>query len=97
MAGIGPSTVLVRSTEPLVATIDDEIVMLDARQGCYFGLDRSGSAIWELLETPRSVTDLCARLVERFEVDPETCRSEVIFFLYELQDAGLVEPAPQPT
>jgi hypothetical protein len=91
MAAIGPSTVLVRCDEPLTATVGDEIVMLDARQGCYFGLDRSGTAIWDLLATPRSVDDLCERLVERFDVSPETCRSEVLFFLHDLRDAGLVE------
>jgi len=83
--------VLVRSAEPLTAAIGDEIVMLDATQGCYFGLDPSGAAIWTLLETPRSVADLCAELVRRYDVTPERCRSEVLFFLHELCDAGLVQ------
>jgi hypothetical protein len=90
MAHIGPSTVLVRSPDPLTATVSGEVVMLDIGQGSYFGLDRSGTAIWDLLATPRSVADLCDQLVQRFDVSPETCRSEVIFFLYDLREAGLV-------
>jgi hypothetical protein len=88
---IAPETVVVRSAEPLTARVDDEVVMLDTRQGCYFGLDRTGSAIWDLLDAPRSVDDLCRALVERYEVPPETCRAEVVSFLTELADAGLVE------
>ena len=91
MPVIGPTTVLVRSPQPLATRIHDEIVVLDVDQGCYFGLDRSGSAIWDLLETPRSVEEVCAGLVERFDVSRETCRSEVVFFLHELHAAGLVQ------
>lgn len=94
MAALGPSTVLVRNGDPLTAAVGDEVVMLDAAQGCYFGLDRGGTAIWELLATPRSVADLCDRLVERFDVAPEACRSEVLFFLHELREAGLVRTVP---
>jgi hypothetical protein len=90
MPEIEPRTLLVRSPEPLTAAVGDEIVMLDAAQGCYFGLDPSGSAIWTLLETPTSVEHLCAELVRRYDVSPERCRSEVLFFLHELRDAGLV-------
>ena len=88
---VAPVTVVVRSAEPLTARVDDEVVMLDTRQGCYFGLDRTGAAIWDLLDTPRSVEDLCRALVERYDVPPETCRAEVVSFLTELADAGLVE------
>jgi hypothetical protein len=67
--------------------------MLDPDQGCYFGLDRGGSAIWDLLAAPRSVAELCDLLVARFAVGPDQCRSEVLFFLHELREAGLVETA----
>jgi Coenzyme PQQ synthesis protein D (PqqD) len=91
MPVIEPATVLVHRPDLLTAVVDGETVMLDPRQGCYFGLDRGGSAIWELLAEPRSVADVCAALLERYAVSAEECRSEVLFFLHELYDAGLVE------
>lgn len=91
MIDIAPGTTVVRSSEPLTARIDDEVVMLDTRQGCYFGLDRSGAVIWDLIADPRSVGDVCQELVERYDVPPETCRADVISFLTELADAGLIE------
>lgn len=92
MTSITPATVLVRSPEPLTASVGDEVVMLDVGKGSYFGLEGSGAAIWDLLATPRSVADLCDQLVRRFEVPPDVCRSEVIFFLCDLREAGLVRP-----
>jgi hypothetical protein len=97
MSAIAPSTiasdtVLVRSGEPLAARVQDEVVMLDTRQGCYFGLDPTGSAIWELLDLPHSAEQLCAVLVERYDIAAENCLAEVLPFLRELAEAGLVEP-----
>jgi Coenzyme PQQ synthesis protein D (PqqD) len=96
MTAITPITVLVRNARPMTAAVADEVVLLDADQGCYFGLDRSGAAIWELLATPRSVAEVCDRLVQRFDVPPEICRSEVIFFLHDMREAGLVRTV-EPT
>lgn len=88
---IEPDTVVVRSPHPLAARVDDEILMLDVRQGSYFGLDRTGAATWELLDEPRSVATVCATLASRYDVAPDVCRAEVIAFLTELSGAGLVE------
>ena len=91
MADLGFSTVVVRSGDPLTAVVDEELVMLDARTSAYFGLDGIGTRIWELLEEPRAVDDVCSVLVEEYEVDLERCRAEVINFIGELADAQLVE------
>jgi Coenzyme PQQ synthesis protein D (PqqD) len=85
-----PSSLVVRNPEPLTASVDDEIVMLDARQGAYFGLDPTGSAIWELIERPISIDALCASLVERYDIDRDTCLADVTAFLTQLLDAELV-------
>lgn len=89
MPDLTPSTVVVRSSDPLTAVVDGELVMLDARTSSYFGLDGIGTRIWDLLEAPRSVDDVCAVLIEEYDVDPETCRTEVLAFITDLLDAQL--------
>jgi hypothetical protein len=86
-----PDTVVARSGEPLTATIDDELVMLDPRQGVYFALDTVGHRVWELLEQPCSVDELCRTLGEEFDVDAATCRGDVLAFLGRLSEAELLE------
>lgn len=74
----------------LSAKVDDEIVMMSARTGMHIGLNKVGARIWELLETPRSVDELCEILLGRFEVAPDVCRAEVESFLAELEKHGAI-------
>lgn len=82
-------SVVVKDSEPITTTIDDEVVMLSPRANAYFGLGLVGSEIWNAIEQPRRVDDLCAGLVQQFEIDVDTCRREVLDFLNDLVDRGL--------
>jgi PqqD family protein of HPr-rel-A system len=88
---LSPDTVLARRTDALTAPVDDDLVLLDPRGGSYFGLDSAGRRIWELLEQPRSVKELCDALEAEFDVDAGTCRAEVVPFLEQLAEAQLVQ------
>ena len=79
-----------RQEDWLSATIGDEIVMMSAQTGMHIGLNKIGARIWELLETPRSIDEICDVLVRRFEVAPEVCRAEVESFLADLQKHGAI-------
>jgi Coenzyme PQQ synthesis protein D (PqqD) len=84
-------TIVARRGEPLTASVDGDLVMLDPRRSLYFGLDPIGHRIWDLLEQPRSVAELCGELQREFSVEAETCQADVLAFLDELSDAELVE------
>jgi Coenzyme PQQ synthesis protein D (PqqD) len=83
-------TVVVRRSEPITHEMDGELVMLDPRQGMYFGLDSIGGRIWELMQQPQQVDALCRSLSEEFDAPAATCRADVLAFLAQLADADLV-------
>jgi hypothetical protein len=83
--------VVARRAEPLTAPVDGELVMLEPGSSRYFGLDAIGNRIWELIEHPRSLGDLCDTLQTEFEVTGETCRADVLAFVRQLEEAELVE------
>jgi hypothetical protein len=85
------NNVVARSPRPFTAQAADELVMLDPGQGRYFGLDAVGNRVWELLETPRSVGDLCSALTGEFVVDAASCQRDVLAFLQQLADADLLD------
>jgi hypothetical protein len=93
MTNAEPGSVFIRSSQPLQAEVDGEIVMLDPASSKYFGLADTGARIWELLAEPKSVNDLVAALTAEYEVDDDTCRTQVTTFLDTLGAAGLVAPA----
>jgi hypothetical protein len=80
------------STAPLV----DELVMLDLERGAYYGLDEIATYIWDQIEQPRSVADLCRHLLEVFAVDRRTCERDVLELLEWLHDKGLVHSDEDP-
>jgi hypothetical protein len=103
---ISSSATLVRNDEPVSVEVERSIVMMSLDLGKYFGLNEVGSRIWELLERPRSMADLCAVLQQEFEVDPNACHEEVSEFLLALAKEGLIQidndppspirPTPEP-
>ncbi|WP_444677353.1 PqqD family peptide modification chaperone [Halomonas sp. E19] len=81
---------IVRSTEPLASRVDDDLVLFSAKKGMYYGTQSIGQQIWEHLETEIQLADLCDRLQASFNVERDTCEREVVAFLTQLQQEGLI-------
>jgi Coenzyme PQQ synthesis protein D (PqqD) len=94
---VGPDSVIVQEDEPVAAEVDGEVVMLSERAGAYFGLDGIGSEIWQLIEEPRRVSELCGTLAQRYDVDAETLSRDVTAFLDALLARNLVRLVQEPT
>lgn len=86
-----PTSVIVRSREPLTANVDNEIVMLSPDQGSYFGLNEVASRIWELIAEPTSVAAVCTQLTREYDVTADTCNTDVISLLDELLQSSLID------
>jgi hypothetical protein len=84
-------TVLVQDSEPIPATVDEEVVLLSVRAGNYFGFNRVGTEIWNMLTAPRRVGDILDSLAKAHDVDTDTMTRDVTAFLQTLIDRGLVK------
>ena len=80
-----------RNPDILTAVIDDEIVMMSADQGQYFGLSTIGAFIWNLTEYPVPVETLISMLCQSYDVNAETCKADTLPFLNNMVDSGLME------
>jgi hypothetical protein len=67
-----------------------EAVILHLEDGVYFGLNEVGSRVWSLLTEPVRVGDVCSVIENEYDVDPETCRRDVLRLLEELADHDLL-------
>lgn len=54
-------------------------------------LNATGCCIWEFIADDRSVEELAAAVVERFDVDHARARADVQTFLDEIARLGLLE------
>jgi len=53
-------------------------------------LNATSGYIWTLLEQDRSIDELTAAVVERFEVDPACARVDIEKFIDEISNLGLL-------
>ncbi len=72
--------------ETLVVPIRGGVGDLDA----IFSFNALGSDLWALLEQRRSLPEMTAWVVERYEVTHEQAGQDIQAFLSELKEAGLV-------
>jgi hypothetical protein len=90
---IESSTVLRRTDEHVSAPLDESLVMMDIDAGKYYVLDDIASTVWERLATPTPVSELVSELCSRYDVTSERCETDIVPFLTELHEKGLVEQA----
>ena len=80
----------IQNRNTIAGRLSDELVMMDIDKGKYFSLNTVATCIWDLLDVPLSLDELCARLMEEYEVDPNQCRAEVTEVVNEMVKLGVV-------
>jgi hypothetical protein len=88
---ISTNSIIEQNKDIVASDIDDEKVMMSMDKGHYYGLDSIGRCVWDLIEKPMAVSDLITALLLQFDVDRETCESDVLAFLEELNADGIVQ------
>jgi Coenzyme PQQ synthesis protein D (PqqD) len=82
------------SPELMHETIEGETIMINGATGNYYSLDPIASEVWQGIELGASVADIVAFLVERYGVSRADVETEVLEFVRELEQEGLVVPRP---
>src|SRR5271157_4809338 len=77
----------------LVRHLDGESVMLNLETEKYFGLDATGTRMWQLVTAAPSVDAAYVQLLEEFEVEPELLRTHLTELLSRLLENGLLSIA----
>lgn len=73
-----------------VATLGDETVILDAKKGIYYSLNEVGGFVWnQMAAAPRSFEELEASVLDAYNTDPVTCRTDLQEILDQLLQENL--------
>ena len=59
--------------------------------GSIYSFNGTGTLIWRLLESPKTVAELAASVAHEYEVEPAQAESDVESFVREMKAVGLVE------
>lgn len=80
----------VRSTDLEWRQIDDEVVMLDTREGTYLALNSSAAVLWTALAAGASRGELAGILVERYGIETRQATEDADEFISSLAECGLL-------
>lgn len=84
------------SVDLLATEFATELVVLNLRDGVYYGLEDVGVRIWQLLQTPVTVASIRDTLLLEYDVEAARCEQDVRTLLGELTARGLVEVREHP-
>ena len=96
MERLEADTLVSRDPETISGIIDDDMVTADIDSGNYRHLNRTGTRIWELIEAPRTVAEICLLLSREFRVTPDACLGSVRDFLNALAERHMISCQPGP-
>ena len=78
-----------RKPDIIAANMDGEVVMMDIMSGKYYNLGTTGGAIWNLLESPKTLDELVNALTSKYDVDRATCKAQTEEFMKTGLEHGL--------
>ena len=76
--------------------LDGESVLLDLGAGTYFGLNDTGTCLWQGLTESQDLDAALFRLLERFDVDLATARDDAMKLIARLVEKRLLESVEDP-
>jgi Coenzyme PQQ synthesis protein D (PqqD) len=85
-----------RSQSMVARVVAGETLILPVRArvgdlASIYSFNGTGTLVWKLLESPRTVTELAAAVAQEYEVEPSQAERDVTDFVSEMKAVGLVE------
>ena len=87
---LSKNKVITQNQGNIVSDMDGELVMLSIEKGNYYNLGVLGGEIWNLIEKPIIISDLLDKLISQYDVSQQECEEEVLSFLSDLYNEGLI-------
>ena len=83
--------IVARGAGLIEAEVDDELMGLHIDNGTCYGFNPTATRVWQLIEQPKSLAELCGALTREFDVDAATCEADVRALLADLATDGIVK------
>lgn len=84
-------TVVVATKDQVYCNLGEEAAILGMKSGVYYGLNPVGARIWQLVQEPTSIEEICGTIVSEYDVAAERAHDDLICLLRQMLAEGLVE------
>ena len=77
-------------THVLVRILEKEAVLLNLETERYFGLDETGTRMWQVATVAPNIDAAYRQLLDEYDVDPDTLRENLAELIEKLAGSGLL-------
>lgn len=74
----------------IFSNVGGEVVILNLSTNHYYGLNETGTIIWESIEDEPNIQDLIDKVMAEYEIDKEACLNDVQSILQQLESLDLI-------
>jgi hypothetical protein len=87
---IDTGTTITAAREAAFSDLGNEIAILNMKNGTYYGLNEVGAFVWRLIQSPRTLGEICAAVIAEFEVAEEICQHDLRLLMQEMLEQKLI-------
>ena len=77
-------------------SFDDEYLAIDGESGYCYNLNEVAWRVWELIDAPRGLGQVCDLVCRQYAVDSATCQADVTELAEQLRAFGLLRVVDPP-
>ena len=88
---ISDQSLVTIAKEQISCDLAGETVVLNYKDGVYYGLDTIGAFVWGLIQQPKTVSEIQSSIINEYAVEQELCEKDLVELLEQLASRGLVE------
>lgn len=74
----------------LFQELQGESVLLNLKSGVYFGLDKVGTRVWQLIRENKDLAAVLDSMVQEYDVTAEKCSQDLLDLVAKMVEQGLV-------
>lgn len=83
-------SMVVATSDHAATDLADELVILNLKNGTYYGLNPVGASVWKLIQQPHRVRAICESVMQTYDVEQTRCQADVLELLHALSTHGLI-------
>jgi hypothetical protein len=87
---VSRNSTVVAARDLVSCNLADEAVILNLKDGIYYGLNSVGGRIWSLIQESRTVDQIQDVILEEYEIDPDSCERDLLMLVGDLAARELV-------
>lgn len=91
MIEITSETTISRSQDQVSKKLEAATIIMHIEEGKYYNLNRVASRIWEIIDQPKTISQLMDQLLSEFEITQEDCERDLKELVANLTDLGLIQ------